>query len=543
MKSMLAQTAVAALIFSLQGSARSAEPQRTGKAPVSDNRTVVEIAAPAGAQIIVDGQDKKSAREVTFGPLKAGQLAKHELSARFSSGGTVSKTLLLRGGLRYRVSLRDPGATVPELVLQTGHFGGVWSVAFSPDGKSVLTGGTDNAAILWDAATATVVRRFVGHTGGIESVAFSRDGKWILTGSSDDTAILWDAATGTKLRVFRGGHGRVALSPDGRFVLMDSPDKTATLWDVATGKVVRSFEGDPVARRRRMAAAEKQEPRQQAEVEAVAFSADGKRVLTGEAEEQAILWDTTTGEQLRTFRGHRRLIRSVAFSPDGKTILTGAWDNTAILWDADTGAKLRSINVHARGLSFFFPENHYVTSVAFSPDGKSVLTGSWDCTAVLTNLATGKEIVFKGGARGLRDRRGFLAGWQKRADRFAHGRSHSLERRNRAATANIRRKGAGSQSSRVLSRRKGHGDRLRGRNGNHVGHDDRHQGGHLRHPATPDRLRRVYSRRAAIADWDCRRCDLVGHLPENQAPHLRGAGPICGALAGWKVSGDLAERV
>jgi WD40 repeat protein len=397
MKSKLAQTAVVALIFALPGSASSAEPERTGNAAVSDNRTVVEIDAPAGAQIIVDGQDKKSARELTFGSLKAGQLAKHELSARFSSGGTVSKTLLLRGGLRYHVPLRDPGAAVPELVLQTGHFGGVWSVAFSPDGKRVLTGGTDNAAILWDAATATVVRRFVGHKGGIESVAFSRDGKSILTGSSDDTAILWDAATGTKLRVFRGGHGRVALSPDGRFVLMDSPDKIATLWDVATGKVVRNFEGDPVARRRRMAAAEKQEPRQQAEVEAVAFSADGKRVLTGEAGEQAILWDATTGQQFRTFKGHRRLISSVAFSPDGKTILTGAWDNTAILWDADTGAKLRSIDVHARGLSFFFPDNHYVTSVAFSPDGKSVLTGSWDCTAVLTNLATGKETVFKEG--------------------------------------------------------------------------------------------------------------------------------------------------
>jgi WD40 repeat protein len=397
MKSMLAQTAVVALIFSLPGGARSAEPQRTGNAAVSDNWAVAEIAAPAGAQIIVDGQDKKNSQEVTFGPLKAGQLSKHELSARFSSGGTVSKTLLLRGGLRYRVSLRDPRAAVPELVLQTGHFGGLWSVAFSPDGKRILTGGTDNAAILWDAAKATVVRRLVGHTGGIESVAFSRDGKWILTGSSDDTAILWDAATGTKLRVFRGGQGRVALSPDGRFVLMDSLDKTATLWDVATGKVLRSFEGDPVARRRRIAAAEKQITRQCAEVDAVGFSADGKRVVTGEAGNQAILWDATTGQQLRTLNGHRGLVSTVTFSPDGKTILTGAWDNTAILWDADTGAKLRTINVHARGLSFFFPDNHYVTSVAFSPDGKSVLTGSWDCTAVLTNLATGKETVFKEG--------------------------------------------------------------------------------------------------------------------------------------------------
>jgi WD40 repeat protein len=395
MKGTLANLAVAVLIVSL-GGARSAEPQRTGKASVSDDMAVVEIAAPAGAQIIFDGQDKKNGRVVSFGPLKTGQVARHELTVQFSSGGTVSKTLLLRGGLRYHVPVRDPGATVPELVLQTGHFGGVWSVAFSPDGKRVLTGGTDNAAILWDTATASVIRRFEGHQQGIEGVAFSRDGKSILTGSSDDTAILWNAATGAKLRVFEGGQGSVALSPDGRFVLMGSLDKTATLRDAATGKVVRTFEGDPVARRDRIAAAEKQRPRQQAEVEAVAFSADGKRVLTGEAGAQAILWDAATGQQLRAFTGHRGLIKSVAFSPDGQTILTGAWDNTAILWDADTGAKLRTIDVHARGLSFFFPDKHYVNSVAFSPDGKSVLTGSWDCTAVLTNLATGKELTLKG---------------------------------------------------------------------------------------------------------------------------------------------------
>jgi WD40 repeat protein len=396
MKGMLADVAVAALIVSLQAGARSAEPQQTGKAQVRDNMAVVEIAVPAGAQIVVDGQEKKGRREFAVGPLKTGQLVRHELTVQFSPGGTVSKTLLLRGGERYRVPVRDPVAAVPELVLQTGHFGGVWSVAFSPDGTRVLTGGTDNAAIIWDSATANVVRRFEGHKGGVETVVFSRDGKSILTGSTDSTAILWNAATGAKLRVFEGGQGRVALSLDGRFLLMDSLDKTAMLWDVATGKVVRSFEGDPSARRRRIAAAEKQQPRLQSEVTAVAFSADGKRVLTGEAGEQAILWDARTGQQLRTFKGHRGLISSVAFSPDGKTILTGAWDNTAILWDADRGTKLRTIDVHARGLSLFFPDKHYVNSVAFSPDGKSVLTGSWDCTAVLTSLTTGKELTFKG---------------------------------------------------------------------------------------------------------------------------------------------------
>jgi WD40 repeat protein len=301
--------------------------------------------------------------------------------------------------------------TAPELVLQTGHFGGVWSVAFSPDGKQVLTGGTDDTAILWDAATATVLRRFKGHKGYFKTVCFSRDGKSILTGSNDDTAILWNAATGAKRREFKGGDGSVDLSPDGRLVLMGSRKKTATLSDAATGQMVRRFEGDPVTRRRRLEAAEKQSPfvwwstvQRQSAFEAVAFSADGKRVLTGEAGARAILWDALTGQQLRTFEGHRSRITSVAFSPDGKTILTGSWDSTAILWDADTGARLRTIGVHARGINSLTgraglglsPDYHYVTSVAFSLDGQSVLTGSCDGTAVLTNLATRKELTFRG---------------------------------------------------------------------------------------------------------------------------------------------------
>jgi WD40 repeat protein len=204
-------------------------------------------------------------------------------------------------------------ATTPELVLQMGHFGGVWSVAFSPDGKQVLTGGTDDTAILWDAATATVLRRFEGHKGYFKTVSFSPDGKSILTGSNDDTAILWNAATGAKLRDFRGGDGSVALSPDGRLVLMGSSEKTATLWNAATGKMVRSFEGDPVARRRRLEAAENQSPfvwwrtaPRQSVVEAVAFSPDGGRVLTGEAAEQAILWDAPGANYVRGLLSRRK---------------------------------------------------------------------------------------------------------------------------------------------------------------------------------------------------------------------------------------------
>jgi len=389
--------AVAALIFSLQGTARSADRSRSDKTPIANGVAVIDIAAPAGTRILIDGKDEKT-REVRFERLKEGQLAQHELTARFPSGRTVSKTLLLRGGWRYRIPLRDPQAAEPEIIVQTGHFGSIWSVAFSPDGKQVLTGSGDGTAILWDAATGAMLRTFLDQ-GNVTSVAFAPNGKSILTASWDNPATLSDAKTGKKLHTFEG-YECGAFSPDGRWVVTGSLEKTATLWDCFTGKSLRQLEGDPEARKQRIAAAARQVPRQQTEVVAVAFSADGKRIVTGEAGNQAILWDAETGKEIRTFQEHQGSVSSVAFSPDGKSILTGSWDNTSILWDAATGGRLRTFTEHSRvehRQGAGRQERHYVTSVAFSPDGKSILTGSWDKTAILSEVSTGKPLrTFKG---------------------------------------------------------------------------------------------------------------------------------------------------
>ncbi len=134
----------------------------------------------------------------------------------------------------------------PRLVAQLGHALVIYSVAFSPDGRHVLTGSEDNIARLWDVETGKEVRRFEGHGGGIISVAFSPDGRYVLTGSWDGTARLWDRDTGKEVRKFEG-HATtiwsVAFSPDGRYVLTGSRDKTARLWDRDTGKEVKTFKG------------------------------------------------------------------------------------------------------------------------------------------------------------------------------------------------------------------------------------------------------------------------------------------------------------
>jgi WD40 repeat protein len=145
----------------------------------------------------------------------------------------------------------------------------------------------------------------------------------------------------------------VALSPDGNYVLVGG--QFLGLWDAQSGSFLNSLVGHTDI------------------VETVAFSSDGKRVLSGSADQTARLWDAETRQELSVFTGHTGAVLAVAFSPNGKYILTGSRDQTARLWDAETGQQLRIFAGHADS----------VIGVAFSPDGKYVLTGSEDGTARL----------------------------------------------------------------------------------------------------------------------------------------------------------------
>jgi WD40 repeat protein len=283
------------------------------------------------------------------------------LSVAFSPDGKQ----VLTGSYDQTARLWD-AKTGHALQVLAGHTNWVWSVAFSPDGKQVLTGSADRTARLWNAETGQVLRVLTGHTSRVRGVAFSPDGKQVLTGSDDQTARLWDAETGLVLRVLEGHTNEVksvAFSPDGKQVLTGSLDRSARLWDAGTGQVLRLLGHN-------------------GSVMSVAFSRDGKRVLTGSGDQSARLWDTKSGQALRVLKGHTNEVTSVAFSHDGKRVLTGSTDKSARLWDTKSGKELRELLGH----------NGPVLSVAFSPDGKRMLTGSWDFLVWLWDAMTGKKL-------------------------------------------------------------------------------------------------------------------------------------------------------
>jgi WD40 repeat protein len=253
--------------------------------------------------------------------------------------------------------------------LFSGHTGSIYSVAFSPDGKYILTGSQDGTARLWDVQKGEEVRRFIVHKGGVSAVAFSPDGKLVVTGGNDGTVRLWDDKSGDEIKEFTGhanGVSAVAFSHNGKYLLTAGGDNTARLWDVETGELLQSFTGHSSF------------------VSDVAFSPDDGYVLTGSFDTTARVWETTTGKELHAFTGHTQYssVTSAAFSPDGKYVLTGNRDHTAQLWEVETGVEIRTFSDHTDS----------VNDVAFSPDGQYVLTGSEDKTVRLWNIQSGQEV-------------------------------------------------------------------------------------------------------------------------------------------------------
>ena len=280
------------------------------------------------------------------------------------------KTLAI--GLKDRIQFVDLAtkAVTTSIEVKAGQ---IRSLSYSGDGK-LLAAGSYQRVTLFDASTGEKRQELKGHRGFVTAVAFSPDSRRLATASEDELGRVWTLEGEPSALVLRG-HGYpvtgIAWSPDGASVATAAGDDTrptkpgqVTVWDATTGTVQHQFELHSKA------------------ATGVAFSSDGRFLLSSSVDEHVNVYDLKNKKPLGFFAGHSRPTNGVVVHPDGETAISisggrAVGKNELMIWEFETGEPLAAIEGHQAK----------ITSLAVSHDGRSVATASQDRSVALWNIA------------------------------------------------------------------------------------------------------------------------------------------------------------
>jgi WD40 repeat protein len=284
-----------------------------------------------------------------------------------------------------------------------GHQGPVRAALYSPDGDRIVTADEAGTVWIWSSQDWQPVSSWTGHPAPINGLAFSPDGRRLATSGEDEQVKLWNADTAELLQTLSGGGGPVAFSPDGRWLVASQADRSVRLWDLDTGAVARQLEGH------------------QDLVISLTFSADSTRLATAGWDAQLIFWEVNTGRRLQSWEGefgdlvfhpeddrlfadfsaggkilrlpdgeeqvstggHTNLVLAGAIDGGWTRIATSGLDRKIVVSDAQSGEQILILGGHAA----------QVADLAFSPDGRHLVSASGDGSARVWDLAPAREVL------------------------------------------------------------------------------------------------------------------------------------------------------
>ena len=361
---------------------------------------IKSIAFSADSKTLVSGDGYETIRlwDTATGKLKSVLNWQHGTSThslafspngRFLASGHYDGVKLWDNTIKLKQQTEDAIGNYQHMLELHGHKDYVSKLAFSPDGKTLLTGSKDGAIQAWDTATGNHRFTCTGHFEGIRELVFSLDGNTLtnLNKPFNPSGIVqrhqWNTNTGQLLSTdfLTGSRGStpMAISLDGKTVAARSSGGRCSLWDLTTTppQVTDRFSLEGF-------------PRDGLNVK-MAFSVDGEMLATGGEDGLVHVWNLIESQKIRhrfTVKGHKHNIRTLAFSPDGKMLASGGRSGTLCLWRAADGASLFTSTAH----------KSLINAVAFSPDSKILASGGnelflWDTSTGTQLRPTSRKLT------------------------------------------------------------------------------------------------------------------------------------------------------
>ena len=362
------------------GSPGYAAPEQYGRAQTTPRADIYSLGALLH-QLLTGNNPAQNPFRFELSPLQ-GQSAPQRLQSlvlqmvEMDANDRPSSMVIVKQELEQIVAASRPIGT---LLFTCNHYRLVLTLAWSPDGTSIVSSTANSALHVWNATTGchmfTYRDPFKTYT-WTSSLAWSPDGEYIACGSDDRTVRVWqvekDVSITMKQKFTYRGHANwvnaVAWAPDGRRIASGSDDKTVQVWQMdstATDTEIETYRGHSLW------------------VVTLAWSFDGKYIASGGNDATIHIWDVGRKEPALIYRDHRFGVNALAWSPDGTRIASCSWDNIIRVWDVVSGNTLFTYHGHA----------DWVNAVAWSSDGTRIASGGRDKTVQVWDAVTG-HIMF-----------------------------------------------------------------------------------------------------------------------------------------------------